>query len=156
MRREFGKVIAELVNQDKRVHLLALDVGYGIFDKLKKENPGHYWNLGVMEQAAVGIAAGMALEGLKPYVYTITTFVLERPFEQIKLDIVEQKADVKLIGFWDYPHDGPTHKARDVRGICNILGIKLLEPENAAEMRKLIIETYNDNEPAFFSLTKEK
>ena len=55
------------------------------------------------------VASGMALQGLKPWVYTITPFLIERPFEQIKLDINQQKANVKLVGFADYPTLGPTH-----------------------------------------------
>lgn len=153
MRREFGQVMADLVQRDKRVHLISLDVGYGIFDRLKEENPGHYWNLGVTEQAAIGVAAGMALEGLRPYVYTITPFVLERPFEQIKLDIVEQGANVKLVGFWNYPKDGPTHRTRDVKGLCQILGIPLYEPGDAAETREMLERAWKTVGPAFFSLT---
>lgn len=155
MRREFAKVITELVRRDKRVYLISLDgPGYGLFNELAKENPKHYWNFGVTEQASIGIASGMALQGLKPYVYSITPFVLERPFEQIKLDIIEQNANVKLVGFWDYPRDGPTHKAKDISGLCKILGISLFEPKDSTETRKLLLETYKDNKPAFFSLTK--
>ena len=51
----------------------------------------------------------MALQGLKPWVYTITPFLIERPFEQIKLDIDQQKSNVKLVGFADYPSLGPSH-----------------------------------------------
>ena len=57
----------------------------------------------------------MALDGLKPWVYTITPFLIERPFEQIKLDIDQQKANVKLVGFADYPKLGPTHAELDAK-----------------------------------------
>ena len=155
MRREFVKVIIELIRKDKRLHLINLDVGQGMFDELIKEAPNNYWNFGVMEQAAIGIAAGMALEGLKPYVYSITPFVLERPFEQIKLDIVDQNADVKLVGFWNYPSAGITHLTKDVAGLCKILEIPLYEPKSSEETRKLLLETYLDTKPAFFNLTKD-
>ena len=65
--------------------------------------------MGICEQSLIGVASGMALEGLKPWVYTITPFLIERPFEQIKLDIDQQKANVNLVGFADYPTLGPTH-----------------------------------------------
>lgn len=154
MRREFGKTMAELASLDKRVHLISLDIGFGIFDKLRKENPGNYWNLGVTEQASIGIAAGMALEGLLPFIYTITPFALERPYEQIKLDIMEQKAPVKIAGFWDYPRDGPTHKTQDVQGLCKILGIELYEPRDAKELHDMLFDTYKNNRPGFFNLKK--
>ena len=157
MREEFAKFIEEVVRKDKRVHLLSLDgPGYGLFNKLTSENLGNYWNLGLMEQASIGIAAGMALEGLKPYVYSITPFLLERPFEQVKLDIVEQKADVKLISFWNYSKDGPTHITKDPEGLCKILGIRFFKPKNSEETHRLLLETYNDKEPAFFYLTKNQ
>ena len=145
MRKEFGEVIADLVQQDKRVYLLAMDVGYGIFDRLKGENPSHYLNLGITEQATIGIASGMALEGLKPYVFSILPFALERPFEQIKLDIVEQNTDVKIIGFWDYPSAGPTHCTKNPKGLCDILGIKFIKPKNSfdvgGEIASYVVET---------------
>lgn len=158
MRKEFGKVIAELVRKDKRVHLISLDVGYkySIFKDLINENPENYWNLGVTEQASIGLASGMALEGLKPYLFTITPFLLERPFEQIKLDIVAQKANVKLISFWDYPDAGVTHKTEDIEGLCKILGIKFIRPKNSEELRKALLETYENPEPVFFYLTTDK
>ena len=153
MRREFGKALADLIEKDKRVHLIILDTGYAIFDKIIKENPANYHNFGVTEQASIGVASGMALEGLRPYLYTITPFILERPFEQIKLDIVDQNARAKLAGFWHYPKDGPTHLPRDVKGLCEILGIRLYEPRDGRETREMVFEDYYANHgPAFFNL----
>lgn len=154
MRREFGKVIADLVNEDKRTYLITGDFGYGIFDRLKKENPSHFINIGINEQAAIGMASGMALEGLKPYFISITPFALERPFEQIKLDVLEQKADVKIVGFWNYPHAGPTHCTKNPKEICNLLGLKYVQPIDSLDTRNKIIEMHYLNEPAFFYLTK--
>jgi transketolase len=154
MRREFGKVIAELINEDKTTYLIVGDLGYGIFDQVKRENPSHIINFGVNEQAAIGVASGMALEGFKPYFFSITPFALERPFEQIKLDVVEQKANVKIIGFWNYPHSGPTHRTKNTKDICNILGIKYIAPQDSLETRNKIKEMHYINEPAFFYLTK--
>ena len=76
--------------------MLVGDIGYGIFDEFRKNHPKKFFNLGICEQSLIGVAAGMALEGLKPWVYTITPFLIERPFEQIKLDVNEQKTNVKL------------------------------------------------------------
>ena len=156
MRREFAAFITEVVRKDNKVLLLNMDgPGFGIFDKLRSENPNNYFNPGVTEQASIGIAAGMALEGLKPYVYSITPFVLERPFEQIKLDIVEQKANVKLGGFWNYANAGPTHRPRDIKVLCKLLDIRLYEPKNSDEARRFLLQAYKDNKPAFFHLTKD-
>jgi transketolase len=157
MRREFGKTIKDLIDIDKSVHMIFLDTGFRIFDKIKEEYPGHLHNFGVTEQASIGVASGMALEGLRPYLYTITPFILERPYEQIKLDLVEQNANVKLAGFWDYPNDGPTHITKNIKKTCETLGIKLYEPKNARETREMILEDYYNNYgPAFFSLTIDR
>jgi transketolase len=85
MRREFGKIITELAKKDEKIYLLSGDIGYAIFDDFREKFPGRFINLGVCEQSIVSIASGMALEGLKPYVYTITPFIIERAFEQVKL-----------------------------------------------------------------------
>ena len=62
----------------------------------------------------------MALEGLKPWVYTITPFLIERPFEQVKLDIDQQNSNVKLVGFADYPTLGPTHSEIDGKALMKL------------------------------------
>ena len=115
MRRKFGKLINILAKKDKKIVLLVGDIGYGIFDDFRKDHPKRFFNLGICEQSLIGAASGMALEGLKPWVYTITPFLIERPFEQIKLDIDQQKANVKLVGFADYPSLGPTHRELDAK-----------------------------------------
>ena len=85
MRRKFGKILNNLAKKDKKIILLVGDIGYGIFDDFRKEHPKRFINLGICEQSLIGFASGLALEGLKPWVYTITPFLIERPFEQIKV-----------------------------------------------------------------------
>ena len=102
MRKEFGKVIVELAEKDKNVILIVGDIGYGIFNEFRKRFPDRFFNFGIREQSIVSMAAGMALEGLKPYVYTITPFLIERAFEQVKLDIDQQNVNVKLVGYDTY------------------------------------------------------
>ena len=107
MRRRFGKIINELAKKDDKIVLIVGDIGYGVFDDFRRENPRKFFNLGICEQSMIGFASGMALEGLKPWVYTITPFLIERPFEQVKLDIDQQNVNVNLVGFADYPNLGP-------------------------------------------------
>ena len=109
MRRRFGKVINELARKDEKIVLIVGDIGYGVFDDFRKEHPEKFFNLGICEQSIISVSSGMSLEGLKPWVYTITPFLIERPFEQIKLDIDQQNVNVKLVGYADYPTLGPTH-----------------------------------------------
>ena len=103
MRYTFGKLINTLAAKDKRIYLLVGDIGFRVFDDYRRNYPKRFINMGICEQSLISVASGMALEGLKPWVYTITPFLIERPFEQIKLDIDQQNVNVKLVGFADYP-----------------------------------------------------
>ena len=93
MRRTFGKVITELADRDEKIYVLVGDIGYQVFDEFREKHPDRFINIGICEQSMIGVSAGMALEGLKPWVYTITPFLIERPFEQIKLDIDQQNVN---------------------------------------------------------------
>ena len=156
MRREFGKIISELAKRDKKIVLIVGDIGYGIFDKFRKELPKRFFNFGICEQSIIGAAAGMALEGLKPWVYTITPFLIERPFEQIKLDIDQQNANVKLVGFADYPSLGPTHSEIDGKKLMSIFkNIKSYFPKNGNETRKYIKQINRCKNPCFLSLKSD-
>src|SRR4030043_320552 len=136
MRNEFSKFIAEIGEKDDKVVLIIGDFGFRIIDEFKAKFPGRVFNFGICEQSMIGAAAGMALEGLKPYVYTITPFLIERPFEQVKLDIDEQNVNVKLVGYADYPDQGPTHAELDARGLMSLLNnIECYTPKNAKEAR---------------------
>ncbi len=109
MRRTFGKIITELANKDDKIYVLVGDIGYRVFDEFREKHSERFINMGICEQSIISVSAGMALEGLKPWVYTITPFLIERPFEQVKLDIDQQNVNVKLVGFADYPTLGPSH-----------------------------------------------
>ena len=131
MRRKFGKLIDQLAKKDNKIVLLVGDIGYGIFDDFRKNHPKRFFNLGICEQSLIGFASGMALQGLKPWVYTITPFLIERPFEQVKLDVDQQKANVKLVGFADYPALGPSHSELDAKRIMKLFkNIKSFFPKN--------------------------
>jgi transketolase len=157
MRRKFGKIIDELAKKDKKIVLLVGDIGYGIFDDFRKNHPNKFFNMGICEQSLIGVAAGMSLEGLKPWVYTITPFLIERPFEQIKLDIDQQNVNVKLVGFADYPHLGPTHSELDAKKLMSLFkNIKSYFPKNGNDTEKFILQSYNKVGPSFISLKNDK
>mgnify|MGYP000920333632 CR=1 FL=1 len=156
MRRRFGKIINELAKKDDKIVLIVGDIGYGIFDDFRKENPKNFFNLGICEQSMIGVAAGMALEGLKPWVYTITPFLIVRPFEQLKLDIDQQNVNVKLVGFADYPTLGPTHRELDGEKIVQLFSnITSFFPKDGDETQLKVYEAYEKNGPAFISLKSD-
>ena len=104
----------------------------------------------------ISMAAGMALEGLRPLVYSITPFVLERPFEQIKIDIDEQNLPVLLMGYSDYPSHGPTHKAVNAPALCKAFkNVKSYFPENSEQVRDAMLEAWASERPAFISLKRD-
>ena len=157
MRRRFGKIISEIAKKDEKVILLVGDIGYGIFDEFRRCHPKRFFNMGICEQALIGTAAGMALEGLKPWVYTITPFLIERPFEQIKLDINQQKANVNLVGFADYPTLGPTHSELNAKKLMSLFhNIKCFYPKNSADTERYTKKIHKIKGPAFMSLKTDK
>jgi len=156
MRREFAKVIVELAEKDDRIILIVGDIGYRIFDEFRSKYPDRFFNFGLCEQSIISTASGMALEGLKPYVYTITPFLIERPFEQIKLDIDQQNVNVKLVGYADYPTQGPTHAELDASGLMKLFNnIDCYIPKNSKDTKEALVKSYKSNRPAFISLKRD-
>jgi transketolase len=156
LRRRFGKVITELAGRDDNIIVLVGDIGYRVFDEFREKYPDRFINLGICEQSMIGVSAGMALEGLKPWVYTITPFLIERPFEQVKLDIDQQNANVKLIGFADYSTLGPTHAELNGEKLMQLFtNITPLFPKDGDETQSMVYEAYEKNGPAFISLKND-
>ena len=153
MRRRFGKVITELADQDEKIIVLVGDIGYRVFDEFRIKYPDRFINFGICEQSMIGASAGMALEGLKPWVYTITPFLIERPFEQVKLDIDQQNVNVKLIGFSDYPTLGPTHSELNGKILTQLFSnITSFFPRDGDETESMMYAAYKKNGPGFISL----
>ncbi len=156
MRRTFGKIITELADKDEKIYVLVGDIGYRVFDDFREKHPDRFINMGICEQSIIGVSAGMALEGLKPWVYTITPFLIERPFEQVKLDIDQQNVNVKLVGFSDYPTLGPTHTELNGKKLMQMFNnITSFFPKNGDETQTMTYQAYEKNGPAFISLKSD-
>ena len=156
MRRRFGQIINKLAKKDDKIVLIVGDIGYGIFDDFRKDNPKKFFNLGICEQSIISCAAGMAIEGLKPWVYTITPFLIERPFEQIKLDIDQQNLNVNRVGFADYRTLGPSHAELNAKKIMTLFkNIKSFFPKNSHETEKVVYESNKKKGPTFISLKSD-
>ena len=155
MRRAFGKTIVRLAEKDPSVVLLTGDVEQEIAE-YKERFGDRYFNLGLCEQTMISMAAGMALEGMRPVVYSITPFLVERPFEQIKIDVDEQCLPVIMIGQDDYPTHGPTHRALDAEGLVklfkNVVGFF---PRNRFETEKAMLDAYLMKKPAIIRIKKD-
>ena len=156
MRRRFGKIITELADRDENIVVLVGDIGYRVFDEFREKHPKRFINLGICEQSLIGVSAGMALEGLKPWVYTITPFLIERPFEQIKLDIDQQNTNVKLVGFADYSTLGPTHRELDGEKLMQFFtNIASYFPKDGDETESMMYDAYKKIGPTFISLKSD-
>jgi transketolase len=111
--RTFMEELARIMAKDRRVVLLCGDVMTGT-DPVRVAVPDRLFNVGVIEQSMVGIGAGMASVGLRPVLWSMAPFVLERPFEAIKMDLDRPDSGVILAGF-DHPDYSPSHCALDAR-----------------------------------------
>ena len=156
MRRTFGKIINEIASKDKKIYLLVGDIGYRVFDEFRQSHPERFINMGICEQSLISVASGLAIEGLKPWVYTITPFLIERPFEQVKLDIDQQNVNVKLVGFADYPTLGPSHSELNAKRLMNLFtNIESFYPKNGIETKKNIYKIYKKKGPCFLNLKSD-
>ena len=98
MRNAFANEITKLAKLDDRVVLLSGDIGNKLFDDFKRVDANRFLNCGVAEANMMGVAAGMALSGLRPIIYTITPFTTTRCFEQIRVDVCYHQAPVVIVG----------------------------------------------------------
>lgn len=156
MRRQFGKTIVQLAEKDERIVLLTCDVLQEM-DKFIELFPDRFYNFGLTEQATMSIAAGMAIEGLRPVFYTLTPFLIERPFEQLKLDVDEQNLPVMLIGNDDYPSAGASHQALNSEGLVGLLkNTKGYFPRNSFETEKAMLDAYIDGRPSVICLKNDR
>ena len=156
MRRSFGKVITELADRDEKIYVIVGDIGYRVFDEFRQKHPDRFINIGICEQSMIGVSAGMALEGLNPWVYTITPFLIERPFEQVKLDIDQQNVNVKLVGYSDYPTLGPTHTELSGEKLMKLFkNITSYFPKNGDETETVVGKAYIMQGPTYISLKSD-
>ena len=156
MRRRFGKIISQLAEKDEKLYVIVGDIGYRVFDEFRDKFPNRFINMGICEQSIISVASGMALEGLQPWVYTITPFLIERPFEQIKLDIDQQGVNVNLVGFADYPTLGPTHSELNAKKLMKLFNnIEAYFPSDGDETEKMVLQAYKSKGPSFISLKSD-
>ena len=131
-RKDIVNKVIPYAKKDDRIVLLVCDMGFGAIDKFKMEFPGRIFNAGIMEQGTIGIAAGMAMAGLIPVVYSIVNFLAFRSLEQIRNNVVQQNLNVKFIatGANNYfKFLGPTHCCNeDDKKIMQLINMKVYDP----------------------------
>lgn len=144
------------VNED--IVLIAGDLGYKHFDELRIIYPDRFFNPGAAEQLMAGMSVGFALEGKIPICYSMTPFVLYRPFEIIRNFLERDQIPVKLVGAGrdkDYDWLGWSHWAVDDRDhMSGFKNIVKLWPEDAEETRKLFKQILYDPRPYYVNLSR--
>jgi transketolase len=138
MREAFSANLISAAKRDSRVLMLTGDHGYALFDDFRKNCPAQYLNAGVAEQNMVGVAAGLAKGGFRPFVYGLSAFVPIRVLEQIKMDICYEALPVILIGDGAglvYSHLGSSHQStEDIAALRALPNINIFSPADAFEM----------------------
>ena len=139
MRNAFAAEITELAVADPRVVLLSGDIGNRLFDSFRDRCPGRFYNCGVAEANMIGMAAGMALSGLRPVAYTITPFITTRCLEQIRVDVCYHHVPVTIVGVGgglSYASLGPTHHScEDIALLRALPNMAVVCPADAVEVR---------------------
>ena len=158
MRNAFIKCLSEFAAKDSAVILLTGDLGFSVFEEYMNKFSQQYINVGISEQSMIGMAAGLAMEGRKVFVYSIIPFLLFRPFEQIRNDLCNQRLNVTLVGVGSgvaYGCEGKSHHAVEDVGIMRCLsGMNVLTPGDPLEVSELMKATYSLNGPTYLRLNR--
>jgi transketolase len=158
VRDAFSNALVRLALADPKVLLLTGDHGYALFDEFRKRCPDQYINAGIAEQNMVGMAAGLARVGFRPFVYGLAAFVPIRTVEQIKLDIAHDDLPVVLLGDgagFVYSHLGTSHQStEDIACTRAIPGLAVLSPSDRFEMTAAMDYAYAANGPVYLRMGK--
>jgi transketolase len=158
MRKYFVELLYSEMCKNNNIVVLIGDIGYGMWEKIEQTFPDRFVNCGSSEQLMVSMAIGASLEGKIPIVFSITSFLIYRPFEILRTYVNFEKHPIKLIGGnrgKDYINLGFSHYAHDTFNIMSTLqNIKIYEPENNNELNEIFHKIIYNNEPVFMSLKK--
>lgn len=146
MRSQLAETATDLLEHDPRTAVVLADISLERFARAFAVTPTRVINVGIMEQTLIGVSAGFAMEGFHVIAHTIAPFLVERPYEQLKLDFGYQGLGGTLASVgapYDYGTEGGTHHAPgDVQAMLTIPGTEVLVPGSAAELDVLLRGTY--------------
>ena len=158
MRKAFAETLLTLATSNPKIILLTGDLGFGVFDEYQSTFPDRFINVGICEQALVDIAAGLALEGYKPIVYSIASFMTGRAWEQIKISLNYQKLPVVVVGAgggYTYSKAGTSHHAAEDLGLMSLLpGMVVTAPGCPDELSALLPQLVALDGPSYMRIGK--
>ena len=156
MRKEFASFLHDEMSYNEKIILLTGDLGYGLWDRIKIDYPDRFYNVMSSEQLMVGAATGLAMEGFIPLVYSITPFVLYRPFELLRNYLDHENIPVKLIGGGrdrDYGYLGFSHWAEeDIKVLSTLENIQLYKPKKSSNV--IYKEFLYNEKPSYLNLKR--
>ncbi|MFB9903232.1 transketolase family protein [Allokutzneria oryzae] len=160
MREAFVETVSAAMDTDPRIAVVTADISAGNFGAARARHPSRVINVGIREQAMIGVAGGLALTGLRPVAHSYTPFLIERPFEQIKLDLGHQDAGAVLVsigGSYDDPVWGRTHQAPgDVALIDTLPGWTIHVPGHQDEVRELLTAALATDDCVYLRLSTRR
>ena len=157
MRAELAKLCFETVKTDVKSVVMVGDISHFLLRETEQLAPDRFYNIGICEQSMIGMASGMAIEGMRPIVHTIAPFLVERAHEQIKVDLGYQHTEVTVVtvgGTYDYSDLGCTHHCyNDIALMKSIPNMEVYEPGTPKEFRELFTQTWGNGNPKYFRLS---
>lgn len=158
MRKQFVKTLKNILYSDEKAVLLLGDIGVFGFREELKTLPTRTYNIGILEQSTISMAAGMAKGGLTPFVHTIAPFMVERAFEQLKLDFGYQNLNGNFVSVgssYDYAGLGCTHHCPgDVSVLLAVPNMEIIVPGTSQEFDTLVTATYNNGNPTYTRISE--
>jgi transketolase len=159
MRKECAALLLDEMNVEPRIRVITADLGFGILDNIRNAYPDRFYNVGAAEQLMIGVAIGMAEQGLIPVCYSMSSFLLYRPFEFLRNYVNYEQIPIKLLGSGrdkDYSHDGISHWAHDDREVLKALpNIIRYRPETIEQLEIDFLEWIRIPNPAYLNLTRK-
>ena len=159
MRKVFAEEITNYAREIKNIVLLSGDIGNKMFDEFKEVAPNRFFNCGIAESNMMSVASGMALSGLRPFIYTITPVTTLRCLEQIKIGAAYHDAPIIIIGTGSglsYAELGATHHSLDDIAILrSIPNIKILAPCDSNELRAFLKQSIDSKGPIYIRIGKK-
>ena len=158
MRFVFVKELIKYTKKNRNVYLITSDLGYRAFEEFAKLFPNKFINVGVSENNMIGIAAGMAANGKKVFVYSILPFVVFRSLEQIRNNILHNDLDVNIIGAgggFSYNVQGISHNtSEDISVLRSLPNLSIYNPGSRFEAEFIVKQMFKSKKPSFARLGK--
>jgi transketolase len=155
MRQRFYELAREALDEDERVAVVTAQIGTDSIG----EHPRHF-DVGIREQLMIGVAAGLALEGYRPVAHSYTPFLVERPYEMLKLDLGHNDLGAVLVSIgasYDAAHEGRTHQApEDVALVAALPGWTIHVPGHVDELGHLLRRAFAGNDCVYVRLSDEE